>query len=69
MNKQEESPTNYGFNDYGFSNMAEKNLCERCKKNPATVPHPCPYADEIGSDNETLCTCCEECQHRCAMDI
>jgi hypothetical protein len=31
-------------------------------------PHPCPYAEEI-NDSHTLCTCCGDCQHECAMYI
>lgn len=32
-------------------------------------PHTCPFAEEIHGDNETLCTCCDECTYQCAMDI
>lgn len=31
--------------------------------------HTCPYAEEIDDDHESLCTCCEECTHQCAMSI
>jgi hypothetical protein len=41
----------------------------KCGKNPATDPHTCPYAEEIHSDSETLCACCEECERACLMDI
>jgi hypothetical protein len=34
-----------------------------------TEPHTCPYAEEIGGDHHSLCTCCESCQYQCAMDI
>ena len=43
--------------------------CEKCDKNPASEPHPCPYAEEIDDDHTTLCTCCDECTEECAMDI
>jgi hypothetical protein len=36
--------------------------------NDAEEEHTCPYAEELHGD-ETLCTCCYECQHQCAMDI
>lgn len=42
-------------------------LC-KCGKNPATEPHTCPYDEEI-FDSKKLCTCCEECQHECLMEI
>lgn len=42
----------------------------RCGVNPATEPHSCPYADEIGdNDDPEYCTCCDDCMHECAMDI
>lgn len=47
---------------------SEEVLC-KCGKNPATEPHPCPYAEDINDDPNTLCTCCEECMNECAMDI
>lgn len=31
--------------------------------------HTCPFAEEINGDSETLCNCCSECEHQCAMDI
>ncbi len=44
-------------------------LCERCKALPAQEPHTCPYAEDIHNDSKTLCTCCTNCEHECAMDI
>jgi hypothetical protein len=35
----------------------------------STSPHPCPYRHDVNNDPETLCTCCADCQHECAMDI
>lgn len=32
-------------------------------------PHTCPYDEDINNDSETLCTCCADCAHACAMDI
>ena len=32
-------------------------------------PHTCPFAEEIGGDSETLCTCCSFCEGVCAQDI
>ena len=45
------------------------NKCERCKINDAEELHPCPYNEDINDDSETLCNCCADCQHECAMDI
>lgn len=42
-------------------------LCE-CGAHPAVEPHVCPYGDQIHGD-DTLCTCCEACDHECANDI
>jgi len=46
----------------------EEKMC-KCGRNPAEEPHTCPYSEEIGGNSETLCTCCEDCRHECAMDI
>lgn len=35
----------------------------------AQAPHSCPYASEIHNNDEEYCTCCDECEHQCAMDI
>ncbi len=37
----------------------------------ASPPHSCPYADEMSDDGEStsLCNCCEQCMHECAMHI
>jgi hypothetical protein len=44
--------------------------CHRTNcSNEATEPHTCPFAEEIRADYETLCTCCPDCAHECAMDI
>ena len=37
--------------------------------NQAQEPHTCPFASEIHNDNETLCECCTDCEHECAMDV
>ena len=31
--------------------------------------HPCPFAQDIHDDSETLCNCCENCNYECCMDI
>lgn len=54
------------------SNKKDTNedLCPSCGKNPAAIePHTCPFAEDVEDDHETLCQCCEECTHECAMDI
>lgn len=43
-------------------------LCQRCQQDEAREPHTCPFAVEI-NDDETLCNCCVDCEHECAMDI
>lgn len=48
--------------------MAE-DTCNRCGGELAEELHTCPYAEEINDDHETLCNCCDECQHDCCMDI
>ena len=47
----------------------DKEMCERCGKNPATELHTCPFAEEINDDHESLCDCCEECEQECIWDI
>lgn len=43
--------------------------CSRCRTQVAAEPHPCPYAEELSNDSETLCDCCSDCEYQCAMDI
>ena len=31
--------------------------------------HSCPFSEEIHDDSETMCNCCDDCRHECAMDI
>ena len=44
-----------------------ENVC-KCG-NPGTEEHPCPYATDIDNDKESMCNCCENCEHECAQDI
>lgn len=37
--------------------------------NPAEPLHSCPFKEEINDDSETLCNCCNDCRHECAMDV
>ena len=32
-------------------------------------PHTCPFAEEIGHDSVTLCTCCERCEYMCGQEV
>lgn len=43
--------------------------CLRCQMSNALLPHVCPYKLDIHDDDETLCTCCEDCTRECADDI
>lgn len=46
-------------------------LCEghrRCTSR-SEPPHPCPFASEIHGDDSTLCNCCDDCAHGCAIEI
>ncbi len=47
--------------------MAKKK--DKCTCSEETSEHTCPFLSEINEDNETLCECCEYCEHQCAMDI
>lgn len=49
--------------------ITEDMLCDRCQEHMQQSPHTCPFAVEIDDDNESLCTCCEECEENCRMDI
>ncbi len=31
--------------------------------------HTCPFKTEMSDDDTTLCNCCEQCTHECAMDV
>lgn len=41
----------------------------KCGVAYAEEAHPCPFAEEINDDSETLCSCCDDCANDCAMDI
>lgn len=42
----------------------------KCGKNKAQASHSCPYAEEIGDDDDPdYCTCCEECEIECCYAI
>jgi hypothetical protein len=43
--------------------------CPCCKTADAELPHVCPFKDEIHNNSEDLCTCCEECERECRMEI
>lgn len=51
-----------------MSKFNDEQLCE-CEKGQTLIPHACPFLVEICDNETTLCTCCEECEHQCAMDI
>ena len=53
----------------GKSPLAARPLCERCSVNEACEQHPCPYAQDIHNDSNSLCGCCEDCYSECAQDI
>ncbi|MHA1943804.1 MAG: hypothetical protein ACW96M_05350, partial [Candidatus Thorarchaeota archaeon] len=66
----------------GELSMSEKFKCGICDQNEVPSrwgtcnecqeeqpPHTCPYAEEIGGDSETLCTCSKADEYQCAMDI
>lgn len=45
--------------------------CENkgCDCEDQVTPHPCPYKSEIHNDEESLCTCCKDCEYQCSQDI
>lgn len=43
--------------------------CRGCGGKPSKEEHTCPYAEEINGDDSSLCNCCDDCSHECAMDI
>ena len=45
-----------------------EDMC-KCGKNPQQPPHTCPYEEEIFNNSETMCECCDSCQHECLLDI
>lgn len=47
----------------------EKEICDRCKLVKAQELHLCPFKEEINTDHETLCNCCEYCQTDCKDSI
>lgn len=48
----------------------QKDTYHKCScGNDAINEHTCPFKEEINNDCESMCNCCEECMHQCAMDI
>lgn len=35
---------------------------------PGREPHACPYAEDVHND-DTPCTCCDDCMQECCDDI
>lgn len=43
--------------------------CGKCGA-PSQGPHRCPWeADLYGNEDPEYCTCCDDCEQRCAADI
>ena len=51
--------------------MAKLELYHHCGCGPdkQVEPHACPYDCEINDDPRVCCTCCEDCEQRCADDV
>ena len=44
--------------------------CQRCKRPVSGDRHACPYASEIGDDdNPEFCNCCDDCMTECCQEI
>lgn len=43
--------------------------CESCGEKAGKAMHSCPFRVEIHDDEKTLCNCCDNCTHECAMDV
>lgn len=42
----------------------------KCGVNPASLePHTCPYQIDIYDNDTKYCTCCDDCEYACLMDI
>jgi len=55
---------------YLLSSGEGSDICEQFDcTNAAQELHTCPYAAEIGGDDETLCNCCDGCADHCCDDI
>lgn len=46
----------------------DKDMCPSCGKKAATEPHECPFKAELHDDVST-CTCCDDCQEECYMEV
>ena len=40
-----------------------------CKCDECPDEHTCPRKQDVNNDNETMCTCCEDCTEECAGDV
>ncbi len=69
--KKEEKAADKERRENPTIDAVEPFLTQRCKscENAGRELHTCPFKSEINDDNETLCNCCDDCSHECAMDI
>ena len=56
------------FNDNQPHRRPKK--CPTCNGDePSSVPHLCPYDEDINAIHDVFCWCCHDCEDNCAMDI
>lgn len=46
----------------------DNRICKCGHNRRSRDPHPCPYSEDIHG-YISLCYCCSDCTHQCAMDI
>lgn len=41
----------------------------KCGNTQKSTLHTCPFKTDMNDDYDSLCRCCSDCTHECAMDI
>lgn len=63
------SPLPVAAADNAVEAPGPKLKCGRCEINDEEEAHGCPYQEDVNDDHEFKCTCCSDCETRCAEDI
>lgn len=56
------------FDNAPANEQGQIEYCQSCHVKGATLPHTCPYQEEI-NDSKNLCNCCDDCRQECCDDI
>ena len=56
-------------NGWEVYNDKSIDTCNRCNKITKEGNHTCPFQEDVNSDEEFECNCCNDCTEDCALSI